>query len=217
MSYSPLQARDRHGRWIAKGGNAAFKVASRSVGSGTKAPRMAKGTKAGKNAIKSHGVSSARTHAIVPYARVNKRSSTVGFNAGTKIRGTKKRVVGGAYIRVESTTKHTTADKIAGKAARSVFPKGTRRGKALGYLRKNVGLNNPALRATTPKGNSVRLGTSRGAGPTIIVRRGKHKVAQPKSASGVGRYNASISKIQGKRIGAKKARPARRKAGRKKK
>lgn len=211
MSYSPLQARDRHGRWIAKGGNAAFRTISRgaSVGAGTKAPKRPK--------VSSHGKSTARNSGVIPYARVNKRSQTIGFNAGSKVPGTKKRVVAGGYLRVESTTRHTTADKIAGKAARKVFPTGSRRGRAVGYLRKNVGLNNPALRATTPKGNSIRLGTSRGAGPTIIVRKGSHKTAQSKSAIGVQKYNTRMGNIAGKKASGVKKRPARRKAARKKK
>jgi hypothetical protein len=211
MSYSPLQARDRHGRWIAKGGNRAFKIASKSVGAGTRvaAPKKRGGSQG--RSTRPTGFKGLK-RSTIPYARVNKRSQTVGVNAGTIIPGTKKRIVGGAYLRVESTTRHTTADRVAGKAVKSVFPKGTRRGKAAGFLRKNLSVNNPAIRGTTPKGNSIRLGTSRGAGPTVIVRRGRHKTSQSKSVAGVQRYNNRIAAVKGKRIGAKKGRPARRKA-----
>lgn len=213
VSYSPLQARDRRGRWVAKAGNAAFNQATKTVGAGHKAPKIKRPTG------KSQGVSTRPTglkglkRSTIPYVRVNKRSQTAGVNAGTIIPGTHKRIVGGAYLRLETTTRHTTADKIAGKVAGKVFPKGTRRGRAASSFKRNFSINNPALRATA-RGHQVRLSTSRGAGPTVVVRRGRHKTSQAKSAAGIKRYDARMRTIAGAKAAKVKKRPARRKAAR---
>lgn len=206
MAYSPLQARGRDGKWIAKAGNATFR--SISVGTGKKAST--------KTRVASHGKSTARNSGTIPYARVNKHSQTIGFNRGQVIPGGRRRVVVGAYARIEKTNRNNAVDRVVRRVGGGVFPTGTRRRKAASYLRKNVRFNNPALRATTPAGNQVRLGTSRGVGPTIIVRKGSHKTAQPKSALGVQKYNTRMSNIAGKRAAGVKKRPARRKAARRK-
>lgn len=204
MSYSPLQARDRHGRWVAKAGNAAFSAATRTVGAGKKAPKAKGSTKGGSN----------RNSGFIPYARFNKRSQTAGFNRGAKI--TKHhRVVVGSYVRIESTRRHTATDKIAGKAAGRIFPKGTRRGRAASAFKSNFSINNPALRGTTKKGNTIHLGTSRGAGPTVVVRRGRKRTSQAKSAAGVRKYDTRMRAISGAKAAKVKKRPARRKAARK--
>lgn len=166
------------------------------------------------SARKRKGTGNPRNSGVIPYARANKRSQTVGVNAGAKITRHHRIVVGG-YARIESTRRNTTADKIAGKVAKGILPKGTRRGRARSYLSKNLAFNNPGVRATTKKGNSVRLGTSRGAGPTVIVRRGRHKTPQAKSVAGIRKYNTRINVIAGKKVS--KPRPARRKAARRKK
>lgn len=210
MAYSPLQARDRKGRWVAKAGNAAFRGGAKAlVGTGTKArpsssTRTVKGRGSGVKGFKAN---------FVPYARVNKRSQTVGFNAGSVV-SRRKRVVAGAYIRVESTTHHTTADKIAGKAANKVLPTHTKRGRAARAFKRNFSVNNPALRATH-RNVEGRLSTSRGAGPTIVIRRGKHKTPQAKSAAGIKKYDTRMRAISGKKAAGVKKRPARRKAARK--
>ena len=226
MPYNPLQPRNPHtGKWVARAGNAAFRAGSKAVvGTGRKSKR--KPARPRKKGASDTPVSGARLRGTgikglkkntIPYARVNKRSQTIGVNAGTIIPGTKKRIVVGGYARLESTTRHTTADKVAGNISKAVLPKGTRRGKVAGYLKKNLAVNNPAIRGTTPGGNQVRLGTSRGAGPTVIVRRGRHKTSQQKSASGIKRYDTRMRAISGKKASTKKARPQRRKAARKKK
>ncbi|AVO25990.1 capsid maturation protease [Mycobacterium phage Phreeze] len=150
----------------------------------------------------------------VPYVRANKRSQTVGVNAGTIIPGTKKRIVVGGYARIESTTKETAVDRAINAKIGVVAPGGSRRGKVAGYLRKNLDVKNPAVRAAVG-GAQVRLGTSRGAGPTVIVRRGKHRIAQSKSKAGVQKYDSRMKTIAGQR--AKKPRPQRRKAARRRK
>lgn len=157
-------------------------------------------------------------HAIpghfVPYGRINKRSQTAGYNYGVKIKGTGKRLVTGSYVRIENVSRTTATDRVVRKATSKVFPKGTKRHARVAAIGRNVSINNPAVRATV-KGHQVRLGTSRGAGPTIIVRRGKHKVARPVSKKGVQKYDASTRKVAGVKMSKKKARPQRRKAARK--
>lgn len=220
MAYNPMQARDRHGRWAAKAGNKAFKAGAKStVGAGVKAA----GVKVAKGGTDNTGVTIKGVKLpihFVPYVRVNKRSQTIGHNTGTKVipRTGGRRIVTGGYFRVESTKKKTAVDRFVDKSSAKIFPGGTRRGKAVAYARKNFSVSSPAVRGSV--GNAqVRLGTSRGAGPTIIVRRGKHKTAQPKSQSGVNKYNTQVGKVAGKRAatGVKKARPQRRRAARKKK
>ena len=156
----------------------------------------------------------------VGYGRVNKRSATVGGNAGTKIPGTKKRIVVGGYTRIENTHKQSAVDRFVAKHANRAFPAHTRRGKTVRAVGRNIAVKNPAIRATGPKGTQVRLGTSRQAGPTIIIRKGKHKVSQPKSMAGVQQYDRAMVKIAGKRATAKskkyKPRPQRRRAAAKK-
>jgi hypothetical protein len=211
--YNPLQARDRHGRWVAKAGNKAF-------GAGVKAAglKVSKSSGTDNTGVTIKGVK-LPIH-FVPYVRVNKRSQTVGYNVGTKIiPGTGgRRLSIGRYVRLEDTKKKTAVDRFVDKGVAKVFPGTTRRGKVATYARKNFQITNPTVRGSI-RNAQVRLGTSRGAGPTIIVRRGKHKVAQPKSQRGVAKYDASMSKIAGKRsaTGVKKSRPQRRRAARRKK
>lgn len=217
--FNPLQARDTHGRWVAKAGNAAFNAATKKVGSGRKSPLTVKTVKGRGRAPLSLSESlSELGRNTVPYVRVNKRSQTIGINAGTRIPGTHKRVVFGTYSRLESTRNKTAVDRFAAKGVSKVFPEGTRRGKAVSAIRKNVAITNPAIRATV-RGHQVRLGTSRGAGPTIIVRRGKHKTSQSKSVAGITKYDTQMRKVSGKRASTKvkRARPQRRTAARKKK
>lgn len=202
-----LHPRDRHGRWVRSGVGSISRTAA-STGRKAKSTGKSKGTSNRPSGLK--GLKAA----TVPYVRVNKRSQTVGVNAGTVIPGTRKRIVGGAYLRVESTTRHTSADKIAGKAANRVLPKGTRRGKAARAFKRNFSVNNPAIRATS-KNVQARVGTSRGAGPTLVVRRGKHKAPQAKSYSGIKSYDTRMRALQGVKQASKTARPQRRKAARK--
>lgn len=205
MSYSPLQARDRHGRWVAKAGNAVFRGGAKALaGTGTKVkaskPRKATG-------------SVNRNSGFVPYARVNKRSQTAGFNRGAKITKHHRLVVGG-YARIESTRRNTATDKVAGKLAGRVIPAHTRRGKVARAFKNNFSVNNPALRATRGK-YQARLSTSRGAGPTVVIRRGKHKTSKAKSAAGIKAYDTRMRAISGKKAAGVRKRPQRRKAARK--
>ena len=143
----------------------------------------------------------------IPYARVNKRSQTVGVNAGTIIPFTKKRIAFGGYVRLENTGRKGAIDRALSKAGNSVAPRGTTRGKVRNYLATSVEIKNPAIRAAIPHGE-VRLGTSRGAGPTFIVRRRKHGAPFKKSRAGVRKYDTRMRAIAGKKT--KKPRPQRR-------
>lgn len=120
-----------------------------------------------------------------PYARVNQRSQTVGFNAGTIIPFTGKRIAFGSYLRLESTTK-----------PKNNVPK---------FLKNTVQVTHPAVRVNAGR-TQVRLGTSRGSGPTLIIRRGRHQTPQISSQAGVSRYQKRVAGLN-----KKKARPARRK------
>jgi hypothetical protein len=148
---------------------------------------------------------------FVPFLRTNKRGTTVGYNVGTYIPGTNKRFVRSSTYRIEnSTRKPNSIDRALARATDIVAPRGTRRGAARNYLRKNVIVTNPAFRAALGPNAEVRLGTSRGAGPTVIVRRGRHKISQQASRKAIKRYDTNARKLNARR--ATKPRPQRRNA-----
>lgn len=168
--------------------------------------RMGRWTPTGAN--RGSGMRGLKTN-FTPYARVNKRSQTVGVNTGTLIPGTGKRVAAGGYFRLESVSRTSKADKIVQRAMKRVFPTGSKRAQRLDFLKKNVSITRPSVRAKL--GNAqFRLGTSRGAGPTVIVRRGKHKTGAMKSTMGIKKYDSQIKKYEAKKT--KKRQPRRRKA-----
>lgn len=148
---------------------------------------------------------------FVPYIRINKRSQTIGYNTGTYIKGTNKRVVTGRYIRLENATKKNGIDRSLAALGNSIAPRGTRRGTFRNYVKNNVTVTNPALRAGMG-GAEVRVSTSRGAGPTVVLRRGRHKVSRQASRKAIKRYDTHARKLNAKRQ--PKPRPQRRKANR---
>lgn len=77
---------------------------------------------------------------FVPYARANKRSQTVGYNAGAIIPGTNKRFVTGSYVRVESTTKKTRVDRAVAGVIDAAAPHGTKRREVHSYLKRTLRL-----------------------------------------------------------------------------
>lgn len=157
----------------------------------------------GNNPIKrGQGVAGLKKN-FVPQLRLNKRSQTASAAAGTIIPGTHKRIVVGGYVRVENTGRKGAIDRALSKGISKAAPYNTKRGKAKTYLFKNVSVANPAIRANMA-GGQVRLGTSRGAGPTIIVRRGSHKTPLTQSRRGVKKFDTSSRKRR------KKKRPQRR-------
>ena len=145
----------------------------------------------------------------VPYARINKRSWTVGVNTGTIIPFTGKRISFGGYVRVENRSrKNNPIDKAQSKIANRLARPGTKPGRARKWFNDNVVVQNPAVRANVG-GAQVRLGTSRNAGATVIVRRGNHKAVQRKTMQGVRKYDRRMKTIGGQK--ARKSRKQRRK------
>lgn len=133
---------------------------------------------------------------FTPHIRANKNSQTVGFNTGSIVPFTKKRIAVGAYVRVENTKRNDNViDKALGKAHRKLAPKGTKRAAITSWAGKNVHIDSPAIRANVG-GAQVRLGTSRHSGPTIIIRRGKHKIPKSLSKTGIKKYNTDMRKIR---------------------
>ena len=147
------------------------------------------------------------TKNFTPYVRVNKRSQTLGFNTGTVIPGTGKRLAFGNYIRLESTNKRNNpVDKaMGGLSAR--FAQSGKPGAVKRYFTNNVEVRSPAVRANIP-GGQLRLGTSRGSGITLIARLGTHKAMERKARSGVRKYETRMRTISAGK--AKKPRPQRR-------
>lgn len=145
----------------------------------------------------------------IPYVRFNKRSQTVGVNAGTVLPGGKKRIVLGGYARIENTSRKGGIDKALAKTSGIVAPRGTRRAKTSAFLQKHVKIQNTGLRKSV-HGHTVSLGTSRGAGPTVIIRRGRKPTPQAKSTSGIKAYNKRMEVISTQRKKKKKRRPQRR-------
>lgn len=188
---------------------AALRKAQMAAAKSKKRSRLAKNKgHAPKRANRGEGVTGL-TKNFIPYARVNKRSQTGGFNVGTIIPGTNKRIVIGGYTRLENTNKNNLLDRALGGIGSVVAPKGSRQRKVLNYFKRNVTVTNPALRGRFG-GAEVRLGTSRGAGPTLIVRRGRHKVSQNGSMKAIKRYDTQARKLHSKKQG--KPRPQRRRA-----
>ena len=156
-----------------------------------------------KEANRGTGLSGLKKNTI-PYVRVNKRSQTTGFNAGTIIPGTGKRIVIGGYSRIENTHRHNALDGMVDGFVSKIAPRGSKARKVMDYLTKNVNVTSPAVRARLGKAE-VRLGTSRGAGPTIIVRRGRHKISQRGSMTAIKRYDTQGRKLHAKRQGRPRA------------
>lgn len=145
-----------------------------------------------------------------PYVRANKLSTTVGVNSGTVIPGTRKRIAVGLYARVETIDrKNTRGDKAVRSAARVLAPTGTKRRSVVDKIKRNVKVSNPAIRVNAG-GAQARLGTSRSAGPTVIIRKGQHKTPRAKSKAGIKKYDSSMSKLKGAKTST--ARPQRRKS-----
>lgn len=188
---------------------AALRKAQLAAVRAKKRARLAKNKgRAPRRANRGEGVTGL-TKNFVPYVRVNKRSQTGGFNVGTIIPGTNKRIVIGGYSRLENTNKNNMLDRALGGIGSVVAPKGTSRRKVMDYFKRNVTVTNPALRGRFG-GAEVRIGTSRGAGPTLIVRRGRHKVSQSGSQKAIKRYDTQARKLNARRVS--KPRPQRRRA-----
>lgn len=218
MSFNPRQLRGPDGRWISMGGGKKVRRAARS-----KANKSAyKKKKRRSSPITIDRAASRRQRGVgfsglkknfIPYARVSKKSATVGANTGTFIPGTNKRIVFGNYARLESTNRSNKVDAMLSKTFKKLAPKGTRRAAIGQHIKKNAKISNPAVRYSTPgtssrHGTEIRLGTSRKAGPTLTVRRGTHKRSRAESRAGIAQYDRRMKTIQGKKVS--KPRPTRR-------
>jgi hypothetical protein len=148
---------------------------------------------------------------FVPYARVNKGSGTGGFNVGTVIPGTGKRIVFGGYSRIETMNRLTTVDRMISKKANQLMPFGTKRGAVRTFWNKKVSINTPTVRVKMG-GGEARLGTSRRHGPTLIFRKGQHKVVAAKTFGGTRRYKRKMNTIQNAKARTKK-KPRRQRRG----
>jgi hypothetical protein len=132
-----------------------------------------------------------------PYVRMNKRSVTVGGNAGTIIPGRNSRVVLGGYARVENTKRKTPVDRALDRALTKAAPWGSKRSRVRKWLKKNVQIvQTPTGRINIGNKAEGRFSTSRSSGVTLVVRKGKHKASKAKSNSGVRKYNRRMHTIQ---------------------
>ena len=203
MAFNPNQPRGADGKFIATGASKLRRAArSRNNKRAYRRKRSApiRINKAASRQARGVGITGLKKN-LIPYARVSKKSATVGANTGTFIPGTNKRVVFGQYARIETVNKTTKIDRGLKKLGAKIAPEGTRRALVGKHIRKNVKLDNPAIRYSTPgtrsrEGIQARLGTSRKAGPTLIVRRGQHKRLQSQSKSGIKAYNKAVNKAK---------------------
>ena len=139
---------------------------------------------------------------FVPYARLNKNSGTGGFNVGTVIPGTGARIAIGGYSRIETMRRKNSFERMISRKSHQWMPNGTKRGSVRNFWNKNVFFDKPTVRANI-KGAQVRLGTSRRGGPTIIVRKGNHKVVDMKTFGGTRRYDKRMRTINRSRTNKK--------------
>lgn len=224
MSFSASQPRGPDGKWIPTGTRKVRRSKRSKANKRAYAkPRTApiKISKAASRQNRGVGLSGLKKN-LIPYARVSKKSATIGVNTGTFLPGTNKRIVVGQYARLESVNKSGKVDQAAKSVYGKIAPKGSRRALIGNHIRKNAKLDNPAIRYSTPgtgsrEGVQVRLGTSRKAGPTLIVRRGSHKPAIAGSKLAVKRYDQKTRKRAAKRAKTNSRAARRKSANRKKK
>ena len=218
MAYNPHQLRGPDGRWISTG---ARKVSRRAKSKANKKAYAGRRAKRNRKPIRIDRAASRQDRGVgigglrknfIPYARISRRSATIGANTGTFIPGTDKRIVFGNYARIENV-RRTKGESALSKFAQRIAPKGTKRAAVAEHIRKNAKVSNPAIRYSTPgtgsrEGVQARLGTSRKAGPTLIVRRGSHKRTRGQSKAGIAQYDQRMRSISGKKVS--KPRPTRR-------
>ena len=218
--YNPNQLRDKNGRWVSTGGRRLTRAQRSRANKKIHAQRRAVSTKiltidkAASRQGRGVGVQGLERN-LIPYARISKRSATVGANTGTFIPFTNKRVTFGGYFKFEDAKKVTDVDRIAGKAWNAIAPKGSTADLVGRHIAKHVKVDNPALRYSAPgtgsrNGVEVRLGTSRKSGPTLTIRRGTHKRTRSESISGIKKFDTQMRKVQGKRVKQSTPRPTRR-------
>lgn len=229
MAYNPsLHPRGPDGKWISTGRRATRSHRPRN-------PTRSYVTLSTNPIRRTRGQGWAGLRAnTVPYARVNVRGQTAGINTGTLIPGTHRRVAGGAYLRLEDTRRKTAPTRFAeAKGHQWLMTRSPKTRKVIRavtpYLHNmrvsttkqlRWGIPNPGMHGKGVRGAEVRIGTSRRAGPTVIIRRGQTKTPAWKSAKGIQSYNRDINYITERNrrwatTSRRKARPQRRRKARK--
>jgi hypothetical protein len=216
--YNPRQARGVDGKFLATGASKLSRAARSKANKSAHRKRKPKRNniridRAASRRQRGLGISGLKQN-FIPYARISKRSTTVGANTGSFIPGTNKRVVFGQYARIETVQRKTGIDAKLASIGKKLAPKGSKRNAIAKHIAARTNITNPALRYSTPgtksrEGVQVRLGTSRKAGPTIIVRRGTHKRTIQQSKSGIAQYNKRMNTLAGRKS-QPKPRPTRR-------
>lgn len=199
--FNPNQPRGADGKFIATGASK-LRRSARSAANKKKYRKRKRSAplsvnKAASRQYRGVGLTGLKKN-LIPYARVSKKSATIGANTGTFIPGTNKRVVFGQYARIETVNKTTKVESGLKKLGARLAPEGSRRALVGKHIRKNVKLDNPAIRYSTPgtssrEGIQARLGTSRKAGPTLIIRRGQHKRLRPQSKAGIKAFDKAVN------------------------
>jgi hypothetical protein len=160
-----------------------------------------------------------RRIAAVPYARASLRSQTAGINAGANITRNYRVSVGG-YARIERRTSNkvesalTSANnKVIEGVAKKLAPdarleplveSGVRKAQRIAIRKVTGGQHQVGQNAT------VRVGTTRTGLPSVVVRKGSHRVSDKKRNAGIDRYAARMEGIRVARAAAKAPRPQRR-------
>ncbi len=161
-----------------------------------------------------------RKVAAVPYARASLRSQTVGLNAGTNLTRNYRVSIGG-YARIERRSSsqvesaiRNTNDKAINRITKKLSPSekleplveaGVRKAQQRAFRKVLGGQHDLG------KGVSARVGTSRLGLPSVVLRKGTHKVGDKKRNAGIDRYNSRMQGIKQTRAAAKTPRPQRRK------
>ena len=217
--YNPAQKRGPDGRWISTGTRKVRRSVRSAANKKAYAGRRTKKrstpitiNRAASRQQRGVGVSGLKNN-FTPQVRISKKSVTIGANTGTYIPGTNKRIVLGHYARIESTNKSGRVDKLTAKVAGKITPEGSKRAALAKHIRKNVKLDNPAIRYAIQgkqggRGIEARLSTSRSAGPSLIVRRGGHNPTVEQSKSGIRKYDKRMATLSGRKVS--KPRPTRR-------
>lgn len=158
--------------------------------------------------------------AAVPYARASLRSQTVGINAGTNLTR-KYRVSVGGYARIErrqatlvESAIRNTNDRAVKGLVNKISPSekldplveaGVRKAQQRIIRKVTGGQHNIGRNA------SARVGTSRVGLPSVVIRKGSHKVSDKSRNAGIDKYKAQMTGIKQARAAAKVSRPQRRK------
>lgn len=155
------------------------------------------GGKKPSKGFKAGGVGHLRTN-FTPYARVNQRSLTIGANTGAGIPFSNRRVSMGSFFRIENKDRSKPLNEAISRTADRYVKPGSGAAKVRKFFGDNVRIDSPVVRG---KFGSVeaRATTSRGGGPTLVVRRGKHKTPLHQTKAGVVEYDRRMRVLFDKR------------------